>query len=46
MWRNGAGEVSFYKLDERAEGHGQEVIGEWLQWSKITGEGAGWCGMV
>ena len=46
VWRMEAGEVSFYRLIERAEGHGRRMIGEGLQRATAAARGAGLCSMV
>ena len=44
VWRNGEGEVSFYRLIERAEGGRQWTVEVVLQAAKGMGEGVGRCG--
>ena len=39
MWRMRAGECSFYRLDERAERHGQRTVEVVLQTASGMGEG-------
>ena len=39
VWRNEAGELSFYKLIERAEGGRQWTVEVWLQVARGMGEG-------